>query len=254
MSELLGITGAIGSGKTTFAHCLANTVSGHAHYEVYQLIAEIAGAFNEALKAELAFETTSNDLELTNQVLIWLPDAVSEHLHHDIVWNQLAIVKHDVLAHPELYQKLFEYLAIIRKNPMLLNVAITTETKKQFRPLLQWLGGYLIAKISKTIWFDELLRRIEQRDPTTSLVVITGLRYPSDAAVVRAHRGKIIAIERSGSNTSNSDVTEASRVLIEPDTTINNNGTLKQLQMLAETVWDDLQAGKLVKYYDAKTV
>lgn len=253
MGELLGITGAIGSGKTTFARYLGNATEDHAIYETWEVIADIATEFNGALQAELEFETTNNPIDLANQVLIWLPDAISEHLHHDVVWNQLAITTHDVNAHPELYQKLFDYIESVKKDPRVLGMTITETNKETYRPILQWLGGYLVAKISKTIWYDELLRRIQLRDPTTSLVIINGVRYESDAASVRAAGGKIMRITRSAERSSN-DVTDAELGSIHPDTTIQNNGTLAQLQSLASGITDDLDAGKLQTHYDAATL
>ena len=253
MGELLGIMGAIGSGKTTFARYLTDTTPNHAYYETWRVVAEIATAFNQALKAELAYETTNNSLELVNQVLIWLPEAISEHLHHDVVWNQLAIAKHDTLLRPSLYEKLFVYLKIVEKKPKLLDTSITPEVKETFRPLLQWLGGYLVVKISKTIWYDELLRRIELRDPTTSLVVVSGVRYTSDAEALRNRSGHIVAIERPGLAKTKPDVTEAERATIKPEVTIANDGTLEQLRTLAETFANDLMAGDLKKSYAAAT-
>jgi energy-coupling factor transporter ATP-binding protein EcfA2 len=250
MGELLGITGAIGSGKTTLATYLTNTTPNHAHYETWHVVAEIAAAFNQALKAELAYETTTDKLDLANQVLIWLPDAISEHLHHDVVWNQLAITKHDTLAHPELYEKLFAYLETIIKKRALLDAPLTAGNKEQFRPLLQWVGGYLIAKISRTIWYDELLRRIELHDPTTSLVVIGGVRHTSEADAVRAHGGKIIGIERPDTLES-TDITETERTTIKPDVTVVNDGSLEQLQHIAETLINDLAAGHPKQHYAA---
>jgi energy-coupling factor transporter ATP-binding protein EcfA2 len=251
MGELIGITGAIGSGKSTFAACLATTTPSHAHYESWYVIAEIADAFNKALKAELAYETTGDHIELANQVLIWLPDAISECLHQDVVWSQLAIRKQDTMAHPELYEKLLAYLAIVQVKRELLDIPLTDETKEQFRTLLQWLGGYFVAKLSKTIWYAEILRRIDARDATTSLVTIGGVRYPSDAQAVRDHGGKIIVVERPDAKLRGHDITEAERHAIAPDITVVNNGTPEQLQVIAEELMNDLQAGKPKQRYSA---
>jgi len=253
MGELLGITGAIGSGKTTFARYLGNVTENHAIYETWEVIAEVATEFNGALQAELEFETTNSDIDLANQVLIWLPDAISEHLHHDVVWNQLAITARDANAHPELYQKLFDYIDAVKKNPRILGMAITEANKETYRPILQWLGGYLVAKISKTIWYDELLRRVQLRDPTTSLVIVNGVRYESDASAVRAAGGKIVRITREAERVS-SDVTDAELGLIGPDVTIKNNGSLQQLQTLASNFTNNLDAGKPELHYEAATL
>lgn len=250
MSELLGITGAIGSGKTTFAAYLGDAVEDHAHYETWQVVAQIASTFNQALLAELAYETTESDLELANQVLIWLPDAISENLHHDVVWNQLAITAHDTRSHPEQHHKLFDYIKMARKNPAILSVQLTTENKDLYRPILQWLGSYLVVKLSKTIWYDELLRRIQLRNPTTSLVTIGGVRYASDAASVRQAGGKIIKVSRPGEAKSN-DITGSELAIITPDITVKNDGTLAQLETLAETLVNDLASGNPQKIYNA---
>ena len=251
MGELLGITGAIGSGKTTFADCLVKVVPDHAQYETWHIVAEIAAAFNKALKAELRFETTHDNIELVNQVLIWLPEAISEHLHHDVVWNQLAFNKHSTLAHPELYEKLFAYLELVHKKPAMLNKDLTAKNKEDYRSLLQWLGGYLVVKLSKTIWYDELMRRIEMHNADKSLVIISGVRYPSDAEIIRMHGGRVIGIERPGTKVVNHDVTEAERRNIKPDIKIINNGRTTDLKLAAEAMWNDICSGNPKAVYRA---
>lgn len=253
MGELLGITGAIGSGKSTLAGLLGEMVENHTHYETSDIIIEVANRFNQLLEAELNFETTNDDTELTNQLLIWMPDVMAEHLHHDTTWNHLAITAKDTHAHPELYEKLFAYLARVHHNLALAETTITAENKADYRDLLQWLGGYLVAKISPTIWYDELFRRIELREAFTSLVTIGGVRYPSDAQMVREHGGRVITVERPDITGDMRDVTEAQRRAIEADITILNNGTVAQLQALVETLWDDIASGKPKPAYNAVT-
>lgn len=240
---MLGVTGAIGSGKTTFADCLAQVVADHAQYETWHVVAEIANAFNKALKAELGYETASNNIDLANQVLIWLPESISEHLHHDVVWNQLAFDKHHALAHPELYEKLFIYFELVKEKPILLNRELSSKNKEKYRSLLQWLGSYLVIKISKTIWYDELMRRIELHDKEKSLVIISGVRYPSDAEIIHAHDGLVVGIERPGMHSQSSDLTEAQRRNIKPDIKIVNNGRIVDLKSIAEIMWRDICAG-----------
>ena len=251
MGELLGITGAIGSGKTTLAGFLGETVQNHAHYETNGPIIEVANRFNQLLEAELNFDTTDDDSEMVNQVLIWMPDVITEHLHHDVTWTQIAITPKDMRAHPELYEKLFAYVKRVRADHKLTEATIDAENKSDYRELLQWIGGYFIAKISPTIWYDELFRRIELHEAYRSLITIGGVRYISDAAVVREHGGRIIAITRQDEAPAGGDVTEAERDQIEPDITIINNGTVGQLQTLTETVWNDIAAGNPKSTYRA---
>jgi hypothetical protein len=180
-----------------------------------------------------------------------MPDVVTEHLHHDTTWAQLAITPKDVHARPELYEKLFAYLTRVHADLQLVEQTISSENKSDYRDLLQWLGGYLVAKISPTIWYDELFRRIELHEGYTALVTISGVRYASDAQMVHNHGGRVIKIERPGLSGNTTDVTEAEGNSIEPDITVINNGSLEQLTTLVATLWNDIAAGKPKDTYRA---
>jgi ABC-type dipeptide/oligopeptide/nickel transport system ATPase component len=251
MGYILGLTGNIGSGKSTLADLLISLEPLHARYELGELVAETAEDFNRALSGELAFETTTDDVELVNQALIWFVESISEKLHQEVAWNQLAISKHHLVTHPELFEKMFIYVDAAKKEPRLLDRRITAENKEAYRTLLQWLGGYLVARISNTIWYDELFRRINLHDADKNLVVIGGVRYPSDATYVREHDGLVIGVERPDLEADTTDVTERSRSDIRPDVLVINNGTVDELQKLAEQLWFDLGAGKLQQNYNA---
>jgi len=251
MGELLGISGAIGSGKTTFARLIGQTVENHAIYETSMVIIEVANRFNQLLEAELNFDTANDDTELVNQSLVWMPDIISEHLHHETTWAHLAITSKDQRIHPELYKKLFDYLKNVRANHKLVEQTITTVNKVEYRSLLQWLGGYFVAKISATIWYDELFRRIDLHESRRSLVIISGVRYLSDAELVRQHRGRIICISRPNLKPSGDDITELESLKIEPDITVVNNGTVQDLQKLTEEIWNDIATGAPKKTYMA---
>ncbi len=251
MGELIGITGAIGSGKTTFAGMMARIEPSHAIYETSQIIIEVGNAFNQALKAELAFETAQSSTGLANQVLIWLPQAISDYVHHDVTWNQLAITKHDTLARPQLYTRLFSYLNAVQATPKLTARTITSKNKADYRDLLQWLGGYLMEKVSKTIWYDELIRRIDLHDADTKLVVVCGVRSLSDAEVIRTNGGRIIAIERPHHVADETDITEKERHAITPDITIVNNSSADALLLVAQRIWHDIGAQKITTHYHA---
>jgi hypothetical protein len=251
MGSIIGITGNIGSGKSTLAEFLCAAEPDHARYETSELIAEVAEDFNRALSGELAFETTTDDVELVNQSLIWFIESISEKLHREVTWNQLAVTKHQMATHPELFEKMLAYVDLAKEQPSLLDQRITTANKEKYRPLLQWLGGYLVAKISPTIWYDELFRRIQLYDDTKSLVLIGGVRYPSDAECVRRNGGIIVGIDRPGESSDTSDVTESSRALIEPDVELHNNGSLDQLRAVAEQLWNDIGAGNPKSHYNS---
>lgn len=251
MGELIGITGAIGAGKTSLAQFFGQLVQNHAVYETNGPIIEVANRFNQLLEAELNFETTDNDVEMANQALIWMPDVISEHLHHETTWTQLALTAKDMRAHPELYEKLLAYLAKIRKDHTIVEQTVTTAAKEQYRELLQWLGGYFVAKISPTIWYDELFRRIDLHDARRDLVIVNGVRYVSDAAAIREHGGRVVQVVRPGQPRNHSDVTEAEGSKIEPDIILQNNGSVNELQKITEAIWNDIAAGNPQKTYHA---
>ncbi|HVI69242.1 MAG TPA: hypothetical protein VM581_02180, partial [Magnetospirillaceae bacterium] len=212
-------------------------------------VIEVANRFNQLLEAELNFETTNDDTELINQALIWMPDIITEHLHFDTTWNHLAITAKAVRTHPELYEKIFTYLTQVHGNLTLVEQTITSANKKDYRPLLQWLGGYLVAKLSPVIWYDELFRRIDLRDARSDLVVIVGLRYPSDAVAIQTRGGRVLTMSRTGLSADETDITEVQRSSIVPDITIINNGTLEALRITAQALWNDIAAGAAKKQY-----
>ena len=252
MSQILGITGDIGSGKTTFAQLLCDMAPSHATYETSELIAEVAEDFNRALSGEFAFETASSNIELVNQALIWFIESISEKLHRDeVTWNQLAITQHQLVARPELFEKLLSYLTLVKKQTQLLDQRITNENKETYRPLLQWIGGYLVAKVGNTIWYDEIFRRVALHDDDKDLVVIGGVRYPSDAISIREHDGLVVGLLRSGLSADRTDVTESSRNDIKPDIIVHNNGTLDELRNAAERLWNDLSVSSPKQNYNA---
>lgn len=252
MSVIVGLSGAIGSGKTTFADYLLATEPSHARYESFLVVAEVADAFNQALKAELTFATTDDNLELINQALIWLPEIICDFLHFDTTWNNVAITQRERRLHPELSDKILTYLKTVRHNGALLGQPITAENKEEYRPLLQWLGGYLVAKISKTIWYDEIFRRVELRDNDKKLIVITGLRYPADAESVRRRSGIVTSITRPNAKLQDThDITESQRHNIAADVQILNNGSLEDLARLAETFYSDCVVGAPKARYQA---
>lgn len=252
MGELIGITGKIGSGKSTFAEYLGEVVEDHAIYETSGIIIEVANSFNQLLEAELNYALAEDKIELTNQALIWMPDIINQVLHHNVTWTQIAINPKDVRVHPEIYEKLFKYLEQILADNKIAELTITQKNKRDYRYLLQWLGAYFVAKISKTIWYDEILRRIDLHDPQTSLVIINGVRYKSDAACVSDRGGRVISIARSSEVADANDPTETEQSLIDADITVYNNGTLKQLQRTAENLWDDIASGNPKSQYGAK--
>lgn len=253
MSELIGISGAIGSGKSTFSTMLSEFEPKNSVYEIGQIVAELAEDFNKVLSNELTLNTAKDDIELVNQALIWFIEAIEERMRHKITWNQLAITKQHMADQPELYDKWLLYLNLARKQPVLLSDRITQGNKAVYRPLLQWLGNYMVEKVSKTIWIDEIFHRISQHDDDKNLIIINGLRYPSDAEALNQRGGKIIEIIRPDIKQADSDdPTEVERNEIKANIQVINDGSLGDLRALAEKLWEDLAVSEPKITYSAK--
>lgn len=244
--QLLGITGAIGHGKSTLAQDL-NKAPDSIHLETYYIVAEVADALHEKLdKVPLA-----GDYEAVNKWLENLPEILKAITNVDVPHGQIAISHEAIAEDPLAYQKLFQHLDNLVANGDLRNHKITDDNKASYRPILQWLGGYLVAKVSPTIWWDEMIRRaLTAENKGTKLAILGGVRYPTDAEVVHNAGGKIIQIMRPGvGETDIMDPTERERQKIKPDTTIINNGTLADLDNCAQHMLEDLQANQLKPEY-----
>lgn len=240
---IAGLTGGIGHGKTTFATLLAAKARSAHHFESWELIAEVA----TALRSEGNPHPSSNDTAAVNEWLFSLPDIVSLHTHQAVKGIRLRITPERLAAHPEHYTKLFEYLRHMHAQPALQTIDITVDNKEQFRSLLQWLGGYLVATIGSGIWYDEIVRRIALlRASGCELVTVGGVRYPADAERLRNAGGVIIEIERPDQpHLDAQDLTERERKAIKPDSVVMNNASIALLSRTAETVYADMSRRQL---------
>lgn len=244
---LAGLTGGIGHGKTTFSRLLAQHAASSAHFETWELVAEVAAA----LRLENNTHPSPDDMEAVNVWLYPLAELVSLHMHAEIAYEQLKLTQESLKEHPEYYDKLFEYLRAVEATPSLADSEITDETKAAFRPLLQWLGGYLVAKVGSGVWYDEIVRRIAHlRSTGTELVTVGGVRYPGDAERLRNAGGMILEIKRPDLPEQDAkDITERERTLITADSLVINDGSLEDLAHCAAIVYGDLQLRQLQPEY-----
>lgn len=245
---IIGITGAIGSGKSTTAEILAQLEPKHSIYESGLVIAELANDFNKILQTEL---NDGADEEIINRSLIQFIEAINNTLNKKVTWEQLAITPDRLTANPKNYDKIFKYLKLAKQDPQMLTQKITPENKQTYRTLLQWVGGYLIATVNPTIWTDEILRRISRFDDDKNLIVISGIRYPRDAEVIKQGGGIILKVERPGVESDTTDITEEQRSNIIPSATLINNGSPSDLRKVVEKIWFDASVSKLKSTYKA---
>jgi hypothetical protein len=243
---LVGITGSIGHGKTTFAASLANNTTASGHWESSSIITEVANDLRSS-----SFESPAPDnITAINDWLKPLPAILQKRVHASIELDQLQLRAAEFEANSEQYVKLREYLEYMYATPSLQSLEITNDNKEHFRALQQWLGGYLVT-ISPSIWYDEITARIGNT-PGLELATVGGLRYPNDATVLRLVGGTIISVQRPDIGQQDStDLTEREQQTIEPDCIVYNNGSLEQLTACAKQVYSDLTGGSLSPEYYA---
>jgi hypothetical protein len=235
---IIGITGAIHHGKTSFGEDLQSLVSYATHYETSQLIMNLVDEWldtNSSLPAV-------NDLSAINDWLKSLVPIIKRDLEVSCELEQIALKSEAVKAHPEEYEKLMVFL----EHP-------DNTDKETVRPLLQWLGGYLVKKVDEGIWYNQIVREI-QKDHDNEVIMSTvgGLRFPGDGEILRAAGGVIVGIERPGEEEPDlADPTERERQDIKLDTIVSNDGDLTDLQNCARVVYQDILDGKLLPRYSA---
>lgn len=248
---LLGITGPIGHGKTSLANAIEE-VCGQASRQLSTsvIIMEVGMALNEST-------LTSPELDNVDSINAWLsplPGIILNMLHTEVSLTQIAIKSDDLKRNPALYTKLFKYIEKFSRQKSLLKQTITEKNKEDYRSLLQWLGGYLVAKVDEGIWLNELVRKAASfKAENLEVCTVQSLRYPKDAEIIRSAGGIIVEIRRPEVAIADIwDVTEKHRQEIQSDTIIYNTGTLKDLSSCAKTIIDDAKNGQLKNEYYTK--
>ncbi len=244
---LLGMTGPIGHGKTTLANALAEIVPKTVRFESSLVIAEVANAWQATLKEPI----DPYDINALNNWLRSLPAILLEKLDVHCTFEQLELDQQNVDRHPIEFQKLILHVENLRRNFTLAHQDITPQNKENYRPLLQWLGGYLVARVDPGIWYTELVRRVKiEEQKGTELCLVGGLRFPTDAAILREAGAIIVKVYRPGHLQNDMlDPTERERDNIQADTTIMSNGSVDHVNRFAMQFLDDLHNNKLQKLY-----
>jgi len=246
---LVGMTGPIGHGKTTFAEALKTAEPNSEKIETSDVISEVVEALNQQTKSL----PLVNDLRSINKWLEALPPIISRVLHQRIDWQQLKLTNSAVASNPGDYAKLFEYITNLHDKPQLLQQTINEFNKKDYRNIQQWLGGYLVTHVDTDIWYNEILRRSKLADKKgLRLYIIGGVRFLSDAAYVHRAGGIIVSINRPNIALRDiDDPTERERSQIITDTTVLNDASVEQLLVVARRLWLDIQANQLQPQYRA---
>lgn len=249
---ILGLTGPIGHGKTSFAEYLTSLEPNALHFETSNVVSEIANAMHRAI-TDIPDPYNVGSL---NNWLRCLPTILSEVVDFKCYFSDIELHQEIMQKQPLEYQKLILHVENLQRNPNLITKDITVKNKEDYRPLLQFLGGYLVQKLDAGIWWNEVMRRIANAEAAGAKLCAAGsLRYPNDAAIFRASGGVIVQIIRPGHLQSDLlDPTERERTKITADCTILNNGTLADLKKFSARFLKDLKAKKLEQVYHAASL
>lgn len=245
---IFGITGPIGHGKSTLAYSLAKLGSPYIHMESSIVISEVANEWLATFPRELLIDPI--DYALLNSWFDNLATVVS-HQITKINTNQLHITHEQVLAEPKYIYKLFMYFNLVRQGVIPLGEPITEKNKDRHRPILQWIGGYLVHRIGPGIWYDEIGRRIQKaKNDGIKIYIVGGIRYPYDAAVIRSQGGIIIKLFRADlPERELADITEEHRNEILVDTTIISDSNIKALDETVKAFYQDLLLRDILSTY-----
>lgn len=244
---ILGMTGPIGHGKTTFSDAIAALEPSTVHLESSEIIAEVANAFQQTLTDI----PDPYNVERLNNWLRALPPILENIVHTHVTFDQIKLEQASMEQHPIEYQKLILHVENLQRKPELMTQIITKENKENYRPLLQWLGGYLVQKVDSGIWYNEIIRRVHQAaEAGCKLCLVGGLRYPTDAAILRGAGALIVKVYRPGHLQSDMlDPTERERQNIQVDCTIMSNGSVADMRAFVKRFYADLLSNNLQKTY-----
>lgn len=244
---LLGLTGPINHGKSTFSKAIRELEPLSIHLESSIVIAQVANAMHAALREV----PDPYDVDQLNRWLGLLPRILEETVHASCTFDQIRLDQTLIDQHPIEYQKLIMHVENLRRDPGLARQAINNENKESYRPFLQWLGGYLPQKVDPGIWYKQIVRLVhDAKSAGAKVCVVGGVRYPIDAQLLREAGGTIIKIYRPGHLQNDIlDPTERERDNITVDCTVMNTGDISDLRRCAAKVLGDIRQNRLEPLY-----
>lgn len=101
--------------------------------------------------------------------------------------------------------------------------------RKSVRELLQYVGATMRETIDPAVWMHAAAKTINEHVQEGRNVVITDVRYPNEAEMVRLYGGKIVRIERPGTGPVNGHETETNIDDIVADFTLVNDGKIDDI-------------------------
>mgnify|MGYP001394887594 CR=1 FL=1 len=106
----------------------------------------------------------------------------------------------------------------------------TGMTAVTVRRLLQWWGTEYRREQDPDYWTKAWGRKVEQYDLPRVHILVDDVRFINEVAVIRAHGGRLVKIERPGFNGANDHSSETSLDAYRAwDAVVRNDGSLEQL-------------------------
>lgn len=215
---LIGFGGRAESGKTTSTELLSTmaNVETHEHIEFSDPIIEVANRMLDVIDPSLL-----DDANYRSRTLSAILDIAC--------------------AEGSLHQNESDPSDCLRKADF--TRRITTENKAEFRPLLEWIGKKALVLVSSSIWGDMAMQKIDDAvSRNVELVTVGGIRSVDDCEVIRKYGGVVVKLTRNTNSVSLP--TEESVDDWSPDFNVINNGSLDDLRLEIEKIWNSLNPVK----------
>jgi hypothetical protein len=248
---IVGISGPIGSGKTSFAELLVVADPAiSTHLETSTIVMELCNQFNKALAAQ---PFPLDAIRSTNQLLPTLLPTLSTYSGKQLTLQDVLIHQHDISVHAVWYNKLFEYYDTVYAHPELPHHTILPANKTDYRAIMQWVGGYFLYRLNDPVmWYRVLQNTLRQLPSAISFAALTAPRQPAEADFIRKElAGLIIMMQRPTVELDSNEGTEQAVSSIKPDITVINNGNLSDLRILANSLRADIIRGNYQSVYSA---
>ncbi|MEO8785375.1 MAG: hypothetical protein ABI221_03735 [Candidatus Saccharimonadales bacterium] len=245
--QIVGLTGAIGHGKSSLLKALQAIEPSSVAAESSELISHVANDWLATIKQPLD-PTSVDSLNAGIQKLIAV---LAADLGVDVQPDSLLIKQADIQTKSPNVAKLVEYWQLVQANPSHMALPIGLANKDLHRPILQWLGGFLVQRVGTGVWYDHLVGSARAAATKgAKLAIISGLRFTTDADVIKQTDGAVLQVLRPQlAEADLLDPTERDRAKIVADSLIVNDGSLLQLGNLARQLYSDLKSNRLESSY-----
>lgn len=230
----------INQGKTTSSRELVRLHSNAVHIETSSIISEVATEFNKTYQPE-----DGTHIERINHWLAHMPNVLHKVMGIDVPYGSLTFTSRHVDNDPAAYINIMSFMNSLDGKTRLARQPITSANKEIYRPELQWIGGHLVSRLDKHIWFKEVQRRAEQSEIQngTELCVTGAIKYPSDAEFLRSIDPDAVIVNMIRSNLPLRDLTDPTERQgnqVKADVSMYNNGTVADLLSMTGTFYKDL--------------